>query len=82
MDEKEIVLDVAKRLRMLLEGAGIKVIMTRDTDDFISLPERTIIAARSGADLFVSVHVNSNQDHAVSGFLVYYLESISRRDVE
>jgi N-acetylmuramoyl-L-alanine amidase len=41
MDEKEIVLDVAQRLRGLLESAGIKVIMTRDTDDFISLPERT-----------------------------------------
>ena len=81
MDEKEIVLDVAKRLRMLLEGAGIKVILTRDTDNFISLPERTIIATRSGADLFVSVHVNSNQDHAVSGFLVYYLESITRKDL-
>ena len=61
MDEKEIVLDIAKRLRVLL-GAGIKVIMTRDTDDFISLPERTDIAARSGADLFISIHVNSNQD--------------------
>jgi len=81
MDEKDIVLDVAKRVRMLLEGAGIKVIMTRDTDDFISLPERTVIAARSGADLFVSVHVNSNQDHAVSGFLVYYLETVSKRDL-
>ena len=81
MDEKEIVLDVAKRLRMLLESAGIKVIMTRDTDDFISLPERTVIAARSGADLFISIHVNSNQDHAVSGLLVYYLESITRRDL-
>ena len=81
MDEKDIVLDVAKRLRMLLEGAGIKVIMTRDTDDFISLPERTIIAAKSGADLFVSVHVNSNQDHSVSGFLVYYLESVGKRDL-
>jgi len=80
MDEKEIVLDVAKRLRMLLEDSGIKVIMTRDTDDFISLPERTVIASRSGADLFVSVHVNSNQDHAVSGFLVYYLDNITRRD--
>ena len=75
MDEKDIVLDVAKRLRLLLEDAGIKVIMTRDTDDFISLPQRTIIAARSGADLFVSVHVNSNQDHSVNGLLVYYLES-------
>ena len=82
MDEKDIVLDVAKHLRMLLEGAGIKVIMTRDTDDFISLPERTIIAARSGADLFVSIHVNSNQDHAVNGLLVYYLEAISRREMD
>jgi N-acetylmuramoyl-L-alanine amidase len=81
MHEKAIVLDVAKRLRALLEGAGIKVIMTRDSDEFISLPERTIIAARSGADLFVSVHVNSNEDHAVNGLLVYYLESISKKDV-
>lgn len=80
MDEKEIVLDVAKRLRMLLESAGIKVIMTRDTDDFISLPQRTIIAARSGADLFVSVHVNSNRDRSVNGLLVYYLETITKKD--
>ena len=81
MDEKIIVLDVARRLRALLEGAGIKVIMTRDTDDFIPLPERTIIAARSGGDLFVSVHVNSNPDHAVNGLLVYYLGSIGRKDM-
>jgi N-acetylmuramoyl-L-alanine amidase len=81
MDEKEIVLDIAKRLRTLLKSAGIKVIMTRDTDDFISLPERTIIAARSGGDLFVSVHVNSNEDHKVNGLLVYYFESLGRRDM-
>jgi len=80
-DEKEIVLDVAKRLRMLLESAGIKVIMTRDTDDFISLPERTVITSRSKADLFISIHVNSNQDHAVSGLLVYYLDSLPKRTV-
>lgn len=79
MDEKAIVLDVAKRLRALLEGAGIKAIMTRNTDDFISLPKRTIIAARERADLFVSIHVNSNRDHAVNGLLVYYLDSISRK---
>ena len=74
-------LDVAKRLRLLLEGAGIKVIMTRDTDDFISLPERTVIASRSHADLFVSIHVNSNQDHAVNGLLVYYLDAITRKNL-
>ena len=81
MDEKEIVLDVAKRLRTLLESAGVKVIMTRDTDDFISLPERTIIASRSGADLFVSIHVNSNHDHTVNGLLIYYLEAITKREL-
>jgi len=80
MDEKVIVLDIAKRLRVLLEGAGIKVVMTRSTDDFISLPERTVIAARERADLFVSVHVNSNRDHAVNGLLVYYLEALGKRD--
>ena len=60
MDEKEIVLDVARRLRALLEGAGIKVIMTRDMDDFISLPERTIIAARERADLLERHQANQN----------------------
>ncbi|MBF0512251.1 MAG: N-acetylmuramoyl-L-alanine amidase [Candidatus Omnitrophica bacterium] len=80
-DEKEIVLDVAKRLEVLLENAGIKVVMTRDTDNFISLPQRTVIASRSGADLFISIHVNSNKDHSVNGLLVYYLGAVARRDV-
>ena len=80
MDENDIVLDVAKRLKVLLEGAGLKVIMTRDIDDFISLPQRTVIAAQSGAELFVSVHVNSNQDHSVNGLLVYYLDTLNRKD--
>jgi N-acetylmuramoyl-L-alanine amidase len=82
MDEKQIVLDVAERLRPLLEDAGIKVIMTRDTDDFISLPARTVITSQSRADLFVSIHVNSNRDHAVSGLLVYYLESVGWKEKE
>jgi N-acetylmuramoyl-L-alanine amidase len=82
MHEKAIVLDVARRVKALLESAGIKVIMTRDSDDFIPLPERTVIASRSGADLFVSIHVNANQDHSVNGFLVYYLESVGRREMD
>ena len=79
INEKNIVLDIAKRLKGLLDGAGIKVVMTRDTDDFISLPQRTEIAARCGADLFISIHVNSNQDRAINGLLVYYIETIEKK---
>jgi len=79
MKEKEMVLDIAKRLRGLLDGAGIKVIMTRDTDEFISLPQRTAMAARCGADLFISIHVNSNRDRAINGLLVYYIGTIEKR---
>ena len=64
---------------MLLDGTGIKVIMTRDTDEFISLPQRTEMAARRGADLFISIHVNSNQDKATNGLLVYYIEALEKR---
>ena len=79
MNEKEMVLDIAKRLRGLLDGAGIKVVMTRDTDEFIPLPQRTEIAARCGADLFISIHVNSNQDRHINGLLVYYIGTIEKR---
>ncbi len=81
MTEKEIVLDIVKRLKMLLDEAGIKVIMTRDTDEFITLPQRTVIASRSQADLFVSVHVNSNPDRNVSGLLVYYLQALTKKEL-
>lgn len=79
INEKDIVLDIAKRLRALLEGAGIKVLMTRSRDNFISLSERTEMASRSKADLFISIHVNSNQDRAVHGLIVYYIDAMAPR---
>ncbi len=79
LKEKEIVLDMAERLRRLLEGAGIKVVMTRTTDEFIPLPQRTEMAARSGADLFISIHVNSNPDKTINGLLVYYIGAPERK---
>ncbi|MBF0504767.1 MAG: N-acetylmuramoyl-L-alanine amidase [Candidatus Omnitrophica bacterium] len=79
MNEKDLVLDIAKRIRGLLDGTGIKVILTRDTDEFISLAGRTEVAARCGADLFVSIHVNSNQDKAVNGLLVYYIGNMEKK---
>src|SRR5204863_2748493 len=59
--EAELVLDVAVRLEALLRKTpGVEVILTRRTDEFIALPERTAIANREGADLFLSIHANAS----------------------
>ena len=52
--EKELTLQLARKIRAILEDAGVKVIMTRDSDVFIPLPKRSEIANRGGADLFVA----------------------------
>lgn len=56
--EKEITLDIGLRLRRLLQDARYEVLMTRETDATLSLERRVAFANSSGADLFVSVHVN------------------------
>jgi len=71
--EKAVTLDVALRLRGLLEREGFQVVMTRDRDRFISLSQRSQIANRQRADLFVSVHANSARQRSISGFEVYAL---------
>jgi N-acetylmuramoyl-L-alanine amidase len=73
--EKEIVLDVALRIRDLLAEDGVDVIMTRDKDNFIPLGKRSQMANRNKADFFVSIHANSSRSRAVSGFEVYYLSN-------
>ncbi len=80
--EKEVVLDIAKDLKMLLEEAGLKVIMTRSSDKFISLPERTEIASKSDADLFVSIHANSNPAKKTEGMEVYYVKTNNKKDLD
>ncbi|MGH9344833.1 MAG: N-acetylmuramoyl-L-alanine amidase [Terriglobia bacterium] len=78
LEEKNVVLDVALRLRKLVERKmGCQVIMTRSTDTFIPLEERTAIANEYGADLFVSIHANASQDPAARGVEVYYLNFTS-----
>lgn len=57
--EKTYTLDVALRLRRLLEAAGYKVVMTRETDVDVPKQIRSEIANEAGADLFVSIHFNS-----------------------
>lgn len=60
-NEKTIVLDVAKRLGSLIaqQYPDVKIIYTRDSDRFIPLNDRALIANRAHADLFISIHVNS-----------------------
>src|SRR5439155_154786 len=57
--EKDLTLDVARRLRRLLLDQAFEVLMTRDRDEAVSLRQRAQFANAEGADLFVSIHVNS-----------------------
>ena len=78
--EKEVTLKLGKLLKDKLEGeAGAKVVMTRDTDVFIPLEERTAIANSQDADLFVSLHINASPRRAASGIETYIL-SISNNE--
>jgi N-acetylmuramoyl-L-alanine amidase len=73
LEEAELVLDVALRLETLLKDAGVEVIMTRRTDTFIALEERTAIANRAGADLFLSIHSNASATDLAHGVETYFL---------
>ncbi len=73
LKEKNVTLDVAKRLRDLLTQDGFRVIMTRYDDRFIPLYGRPGIANREGADLFISIHANASRSRKVSGYEAYYL---------
>jgi N-acetylmuramoyl-L-alanine amidase len=74
VSEAELVLDVAQRLEKLLQKQpGIEVVLTRRTDDFVALPERTAIANREAADLFLSIHANASEDGTARGVETYFL---------
>ncbi len=85
LKEKTVVLDIAQRLKKELEGAGIKVMMTRDSDKFISLEERARMANKSQADLFISIHANASRAKSVQGLEVYSFRDIDKatwREIE
>jgi N-acetylmuramoyl-L-alanine amidase len=82
VNEAELTLDVALRLQKLLEKAGVDVIMTRDTDVFIPLEERTAIANREGADLFLSIHANASRNVAAHGIETYFLNFATNPEAE
>ena len=70
--EKDLALDIAKRLKTILEAKGVAVMMTRERDEFIPLSQRAAVANRLDADLFLSIHLNANTRHWVNGIEVYY----------
>ncbi|HEY3044374.1 MAG TPA: N-acetylmuramoyl-L-alanine amidase [Vicinamibacterales bacterium] len=76
--EADLVLDIALRLEKLLQKVpGTEVILTRRTDEFVSLQERTAIANREGADLFLSIHANASANTSAHGVETYFLNFAS-----
>ena len=73
VEEKGIALDIAKRARTHLVNAGLKVYLTRDTDNKIELEDRARKAALWGADLFVSIHLNAALSSSAKGLETYVL---------
>jgi N-acetylmuramoyl-L-alanine amidase len=79
--EKELVLDVASRLKQLIEtDLGAEVIMTRTDDKFVPLEDRTSIANQQQADLFISIHANSSRARSVRGVETFFLNFTSSRE--
>lgn len=79
--EKELVLDVAKRLGILIEEQmGSEVIFTREDDTFIALESRPELANQKKADLFLSIHANSSPFQSVSGMETYHLNLTTSRE--
>ncbi|MCX5696973.1 MAG: N-acetylmuramoyl-L-alanine amidase [Candidatus Omnitrophica bacterium] len=73
LKEKDINLDIARRLARILKNSGVNVIMTRTNDTYPSLARRVAIANNAKADLFMSIHTNANRVRSLKGFEVYYV---------
>jgi N-acetylmuramoyl-L-alanine amidase len=83
LSESDLVLDVALRLeKLLLKQQGVEVVLTRRTNTFVSLEERTEIANREGADLFLSIHVNASADASARGVETYFLNFAANPEAE
>lgn len=75
--EKPIVLSLSKKIGAILSAKGYTVLLTRETDRFIPLKERTAFATRHKADLFLSIHANASENPKANGIETYYLDVMS-----
>ena len=83
LNEAELTLDVALRLeKLLLKQPGVEVVLTRRANSYVPLPERTAIANRTGADLFLSIHANAGADVRARGIETYFLSFASNAAAE
>ncbi len=77
--EKDLALQIALRLAGELRARGMRVALTRTGDYFVTLADRTAFANRAGADLFISIHLNSSSDVGTAGIETYYLNNTTDR---
>lgn len=83
LDEAELVLDVALRLEQLLSAVpGMDVVLTRRRNEYVALEERTAIANRAGADLFLSIHANASPNRNARGVETYFLDFAPNAEAE
>ena len=71
--EKDLVLDIAQRVRSRLRAAGLRVVLTRNDDVYVPLERRTAIANEAHADLFLSIHANAASAHQARGVEAFFL---------
>jgi N-acetylmuramoyl-L-alanine amidase len=83
LTEASLTLDVALRLEKLLQKElGVEVVLTRRGDVYVPLEERTAIANRQNADLFLSIHANSSRNDSAKGIETYFLSFASSPEAE
>jgi N-acetylmuramoyl-L-alanine amidase len=83
LTEAELTLDLALRLeKLLLQEPGLEVVLTRRSDVYVALEERTAIANREAADLFLSIHANTSRATAARGVETYFLSFAASPDAE
>ncbi len=75
LHEKDVTLDIARRVAPVLQREGLTVVLTRDDDRYVPLEERTARANAFGADLFVSIHCNAADNHLRHGVETYVLDT-------
>ena len=82
ISEAALVLDVATRLEELLKKQNVEVVLTRRTNAYLTLEERTALANKSDADLFLSIHANASTVQSVRGVETYFLNFASNPEAE